>query len=539
VSATADAIARPALRASRLDGFELAALAALFALSLAALGGLLVRVWLKGGWISGSDGYLVVDQFQYIDWIRQASAHLAAGNLDDLHPRPRAFVHPGVIAGGLLHAAGLPVIAAYHVFKVPAVAVVFAGALTYVRRFFDRRADRRLALLLALFSVSPIAALVGWSHLGGQSTKLYFDFIGGEMWTGTWLWGYLFSAIAVGLMPLALLAYERGRDGGPRRALALAGLAGLVCAWLQPWQGATVIAILVAAETWCVARRGRSARAAAGDVAVPVLLTALPLAYYLALSRLDASWALAGRANDLPRWPWWVTVVGLAPLALPAAFAYRLPVHDFADAALRAWPIVAVAIFYLPVGTFPFHAFQGITLPLVVLSVLAVRAHLGPRPLPIALALLIAVVMILPGTLYRADQLRSAVSKGYQPFFLKRGEHDALAYLDRLPGRGGVLAPVYSGLLVPAYTGRETWIGAGSWTPDFAERQRATERLFGGRMTATQAAAVIRSSGARFLFSDCHGRADISGLVAAVARPLRRFGCATVYEVLGHPGGSA
>jgi hypothetical protein len=288
-----------------------------------------------------------------------------------------------------------------------------------------------------------------------------------------------------------------------------------------------------------VARRDDSARGAVRDLALPLTMTALPLAYYLALSHFDASWALAGRANDLPRWPWWVTVVGLAPLALPAVLAYRLPVRDFGDVALRAWPLVALAIFYQPFGTFPFHAFQGVTLPLVVLGALALRAHLGTRPIPTSVAILIAAVMIVPGTLYRADELRAAVSTGYQPFFLTRGEHDALAYLDRLPVAGGVLAPVYSGLLVPAYTGRETWIAAGSWTPDFTARRQAAERLFGGRMTPTQADTLIRSSRAGFLFSDCHGRADISRLVAAVARPLRRFGCATVYEVLGHPGRSA
>jgi hypothetical protein len=42
---------------------------------------------------------------------------------------------------------------------------------------------------------------------------------------------------------------------------------------------------------------------------------------------------------------------------------------------------------------------------------------------------------------------------------------------------------------------------------------------------------VVRQSGARFLLSDCHGRADIAPLVAGVTDPPRRFGCATVYRV--------
>ena len=48
-----------------------------------------------------------------------------------------------------------------------------------------------------------------------------------------------------------------------------------------------------------------------------------------------------------------------------------------------------------------------------------------------------------------------------------------------------MLAPIYSGLLVPAYTGRETWVGAGSWTPDFdAPRQRGRAALLRRGWTA-------------------------------------------------------
>jgi len=87
------------------------------------------------------------------------------------------------------------------------------------------------------------------------------------------------------------------------------------------------------------------------------------------------------------------------------------------------------------------------------------------------------------------------------------------------------------GLLVPAYTGRETWVGAGSWTPDFTARQQQAERLFAGRLNPTQAAALVRRSGARFLLSDCHGRADIARTVAAFTDPPHRYGCATVWPV--------
>ncbi len=518
----------------RPRGADWIVLTALLALALAPLAGLLVRVWTQGGVVTGGDGFLVADPLQYLNWLRESGEHGAAGNLYDLAPGPRPFVHPLILLSGGLHRLGLGVAAAYLAWKPAAVLALFAGAFAWAGRFLVRAGDRRLAVVLALFFASPVAALVGWAGIGGGPTKFDVDFISGELWTGTYLWGYLFTAIGVGVMPLGLLAYERGRDGGGGRARALAAALGLFVAWLQPWQGITFALILVAAEflTW---RRARRRVAAAARDLVPVLTaTALPLVYYLLLSRYDSAWELAGIVNDFGRWPLWVTVAGLAPIALPALLAYRLPAPSFGDLALRIWPIAGLVVFYQPAGTFPFHAFQGLALPLAVLGVLAVRDALGERSLPIAAVLAVCALLIVPGSLYRADELRGAVSAGRQPFFLEPDERDALRWIEAAPERGGVLTPVYSGLLIPAYTGRETWIGAGSWTPDFARRQILTDRLFSGRMGPAEARRVVRESGARFVYADCHGRTDLTALLSPVVTgPPRRFGCARVWTVAG------
>ncbi|HEX8243409.1 MAG TPA: hypothetical protein VF541_07940, partial [Longimicrobium sp.] len=239
----------------RLDRFDLSALAALAALSVAVLAALLVRVWSKGGIVTGADGMLVADQLQYLNWLRQAGEHATVANLYDLEPGPRSFLHPGVLLSGLLHRAGLGVAASYLVWKPVAVGALFAGALLYVRRFLARSGDRRAALAIGLFGASPVAALVGWAD---WSHRFDFDFLARELWVGNYLWGYLFTAIAVAAVPLGLLAYERGRAGGRRAMLGWAAAAGLVAAWLQPWQGATLGLVLVAAEAlaWRRARAG-------------------------------------------------------------------------------------------------------------------------------------------------------------------------------------------------------------------------------------------------------------------------------------------
>jgi hypothetical protein len=520
----------------RLDRFELGSLAALFALSMAVIAGLLVRVWTQGGLVTGSDGFLVVDQMQYLNWVRQAGEHVLIEDLYDLDDGPRTFLHPGVLVSGLLNRLGLGVIAAYMAWKPVAVIALLAAAIGWTRRYLARRDDRRLALALVLFSTSPVAAFVGWSGVGDSEDKAGFDFLGNEMWSGNWLWGYLFTALAVAMLPLALLAYERAR-GGSRRHLLWAAAACLVCAWFQPWQGATLVIVLVGAEALARRREARPLLHSARDLALPLAAAMAPLLYYFVLSQTDPAWELAGTANDTdrqPRFPTHILLLGLAPLALPALLAYRLQARDFADWALRLWPVAALLVYFQPAGTFPFHAFQGVAFPLVVLGVLAVRARLGERPLPVLPALAVAALLIVPGTLYNVDQMRDAIDKGFQAHFMEPGERDALRHLDDEDEPGGVLAPAYLGTAVPAYTGRETWTGAGSWTPDFDARSLAAVALFEGQLSRQRGEELVRRSGARFLFSDCHDRADperLSALLARVTESPRRFGCATVWRV--------
>ncbi len=423
----------------RMRGWDWVVLAALFLLAVAPLTGLVVRTIVQGGVITGADGYLVTDPMQYVNWLRQSGEYGAAANLYDLAPGPHSFVHPGLLISGLAYRAGAGVVLAYQLWKPVAVAALFFGSFYFAGRFLVHERDRRTAVILALFFATPIAAAVGWSVDPASEVKFDLDFVGGELWTGTYLWGYLFTAIGVGLMPLGLLAFERARRGSGTRFLIAAAGIGLVVSWLQPWQGATYLIILcVAVPLFVLIRPDRREEVwqAAVQVTVVALATALPLIYYWALSKLDPSWRLAGEVNSFGRWPLWVTLVGIAPLALPALFAYRQRPRNLGDWMLRVWPLAGLAVFYLPFGTFPFHAFQGLALPLAVLAVLAVRGWLGERPLPLWGAAAVVFVLAVPGTLYRADELRGAVNAGRQAFFLEPGDRDALRWMEAEPGPG-------------------------------------------------------------------------------------------------------
>src|SRR2546430_10078634 len=268
-----------------LDRFDLGVLALLAASSLA----LLVPLLTRGRPLSGSDGFFPADQLQYFAWIREAALHGLIGNLFDLAPQHRVFLHPGYLLSGALAAAtGISYPLAYLLWKPLAVALAFYGALLYVRRLLPAGGPRRVALVLALFAVMPACAIVAWTHWGGRPRQYTFDFISGEMWSGQYLWGYLFTAIAVFLVPLVLLAAESWRSrGGPPRLLVLAALGAVAIMWLQPWQGATLALIVLGVEAYRRLRlRERPAwglAAIPGAAAPPALPHPLP-------PRSDPAW---------------------------------------------------------------------------------------------------------------------------------------------------------------------------------------------------------------------------------------------------------
>ena len=513
-------IADPVGRRLGIDRFELGCLVVLIGTSFAVLLPLLTR----GRPLSGADGLYPADQLQYFAWIREAAHHGLIGNRMDLAPGERPFLHPGFLLSGVVHrVTGLSIPVSYLLLWKPlAIGLTFAGALAYVRRLVPDGGQRRAALAIVLFAVMPASAIVAWTNWGGNPRQYTFDFISGEMWTGQFLWGYLFTAIAVFLMPLVLLAVER-------RRLALAAIGAFVVMYLQPWQGATLALIVVAVEAfqWWRARERPSLR-----VLVVPAAAALPAIYYFVLSKADESWKLASEANAAGgqpewSWPWWAIVLTLLPLALPAALAYRLPAPSWQDLAVRVWPFAALVVYLQPGGTFPYHSFQGLVIPLGVLAVLGV-ASLRWRP---SAALVVGAVALLTvlGFAHKVETAANNIHVGADPYFIFPDEHRGLDFLESDPRPGGVLAPLYSGFFIPYTTGREVYVGQFSWAPDSRTRRKRADDLFEGRMRGAAARAFVLETRARFLYADCRKLADLTDDLRPLLEDVRRFGCTTVY----------
>ena len=510
----------------RLDWFEAAALALFGAMSLwiVALDVWQVvahsRVW------TGTDGIYIVDQMQYLAWIRAASHHVLISNLFVLRGTPADYFQPAIAISGGLVAAGLAPWLALLLWKPVAVLLTFWAVRRLVRRSLPGRAARRAGLALCLFFGS-FSVIYGSPGVVGD---LFLSFLS---------WGYTFGLLALGTMLCALLAYERARSSQrPARRRTLAGLAalGATSSLLHPWQGELLILMLLGTEAFLWRRTGRRPPKPL-MLALTVAATGLPLLYYIALGQTDESWQLA-RIASKHTFSSLTIALAVAPVALLALAAYRDRAHAFLELAVRLWPPAAVAIYLVSatnVSATPLHAFEGITIPLGILAVQGAR-RLGVGALRFAPALGTAVIALatVPAAVYELHAASRLVApSGGNPNFIDRDEHRALQYLARDKANGGVLTRFYLGTVVPGLTGRRTFVGDCLWSqPHCGPRAEIAQMIFDGTLPAATTRAFVNATGARFVLADCQTRPDMAAVLAPVTESVHRFGCASVYTLV-------
>jgi hypothetical protein len=509
----------------RFDRFELLLLGAFGLFSLWVLA---IDLWQMVAhrlvW-TGTDGFFIVDQMQYLAWIQSAAHHLLVANLFVLHGTPSDYFQPAVAISGAIAALGVAPWLALLLWKPVAVVGMFFAVRAFARRSLPGSSQRRAALALGLFF--------------GSFSVVYGSFgIVGDMMP-TWLsWGYPFGLIAVALIAFALLAYDRARS--EQRLAWTPGLLGALASTLHPWQGELLVVILVVAEA--IRWREHGKLGSLGLPALTLVLTGIPLLYYLILGHIDLSWDLARTASK-HTFSFWSIAIGIGPLAVPALLGYRGSPRNFLDLLTRIWPLACVLIYILSataLSATPLHAFNGITIPLAMLAVRGVTQSDWRR---VPRARLIGAVAVLAGTIPANAYALYIAPGSVRPTpgnanFITRDERDALTYLNRDPDGGGVLTQFYLGEVVPGRTGRHTLVGDCLWSePNCMPRSEEADSLFEGQMSRSAARAFVVQSGARFLLSSCQTHTNLSRLLGRMIVSVHRFGCAAVYQV-GTPGTS-
>jgi hypothetical protein len=511
---------KAAPRRRRLDRFDLSVLGVFAAVSVFVLILDVWRVVFDGAVWTGTDGVYIVDQMQYLAWIKDASHHVLASNLFVLRDTPADYFQPAVVISGGLTALGLAPSLSLLLWKPVAVIAFFFAVRGYARRSVAGTWPRRAVLVLALFFGSYTLVYGTWSVLG-------------DLFPGFLSWGYTFGLMALAAMVWGLVMYDDARVTG--RRLWLPGLLGAVASLLHPWNGELLIALVVAAELVMLALR-RYGREHLRLTAITLIGTGIPLLYYAILGKADINWKLAQLASK-HAFPFWSIALAVLPLLLPAIVAYRKRPATFLSAATRVWPLAAFGIFLLSgtsLGATPLHAFQGITVPLSVLAVEGLGL-IGWRRLrrPVLIGAVAVGVFTVPAT---AEELSvahglAAPTTG-NANFIQRDEKSAIDYLAHLRQRGSVMTQPYLGATIPGRTGRRTYVGDCLWSePNCFGLTNNTRALFSGALKPAAARSFVLGSGARFVLADCQTTADMRKLLGPIIRSAHDFGCAAVYEV--------
>ena len=514
----------PPVRISRrrrgLDRFEWSVLLAFAAVSLFVLFLDLSQVVVNGRVWTGTDGVYIVDQMQYLAWIKDASRHILASNLFVLRSTPADYFQPAVAISGGLTALGMAPWLALLLWKPVAVVAFFFGVRAFIARSLTGIWPRRVALVLALFF--------------GSYTLVYGNVsVLGDLFPGFLTWGYVFGLLALAAMVWALVVYADARSTD--RRLWLPGLLGGLATLLHPWNGELLVALVLAAEAVMLAGR-RYDRGQLKLTALTVVGTGVPLLYYAILGKTDISWKLAQVASK-HTFSFWSITLAVAPLLLPAIIAYRRPPKTFLEAAIRTWPLAAFGIFVLSgtsLGATPLHAFQGITIPLSVLAVEGLQS-VGWQRLwrPVLIGAVAVGAFTIPTTIDELMIARAlAAPTQDNANFITKDERSALNYLAHDKDPGSVMTRSYLGAMVPGKTGRRTYIGDCLWSePQCFNRTFNAQWLFDGAGTPADAQSFVLGSGARFVLADCETTADMKKLLGPIIRSTHEFGCAAVYEV--------
>jgi hypothetical protein len=126
---------------------------------------LVIYVSSHGGVLTGANGYDPFDQMQYLAWIRDAGTHVLASNLWRIAPTPHDYLQPMYLVSAGLWRLGIPLQAAYMIFKPVGLLLLFGGCAWYAQRMLPgRRWLQMAAVMVAVFYLSPVLQIATWTH---------------------------------------------------------------------------------------------------------------------------------------------------------------------------------------------------------------------------------------------------------------------------------------------------------------------------------------------------------------------------------------
>lgn len=378
-------------------------------------------------------------------------------------------------------------IVAFHLARLLDSVVLLVTLYWFAARFFAQTRERQIAFLLAAFGAG-----FGWLLIG-------FRYVAADLWQ-TQIFPFL-AMLANVHFPLAMAAQLWLIDAlfmAPRQAQHARGVwlplgaGSLILALTQPY-GLIVTAIMIL--IWIALRCWRDRHMLLDLLTRFALMVALavPFALYyrwLALNNAAyAGWDQQNVTLSSPPWDYALSggLIFLLGL-LGAIFVARrwlarrsVGVNDFI---LLSWPLVTIALMYLPITQQRRFAF-ALSVPFALLAVKAL-AHL-PR-LNTSFARMALVAFSSLSNIVLLVLALIAIHQRAPFLFFTDDEWHGLLYLRaHADPQAVVLASAEMGLYIPAWAGQRVVYGHPHETLDAKTHRAEVERFFAGTLTDTAA----------------------------------------------------
>lgn len=409
----------------------------------------------------------------------------------------------------------------YHTARILGGGLALWASYAFLAEFLPFQRQRRLALILTAFGggLGWLMVLIGQPDWLGA---LPLDFYSPEAYTFLSLYTLPHLLFSRALFLWGMVAYLRGRGGW-------AGLAWLSVSVIQPIHVLTVWAIV--GLDWALAWRRPDRWPAARRAALAIGLSAPVVFYTVAIFSVDPVLRAWNSQSVLPAPPPAHYLLGYGLWLVPGWWGWRsLRRRPRLARWVLAWCLVVPVLVYLP-WPIQRRLGEGFQLPLVVLAVLGVTVawRRARRWLPAALAAAssLTAVFLLAGGLVVAG-------RPAPPLFHAAEQLAVFRWVAAQPEVSGAGLGAYAtGNLIPVFTPLPAYIGLGTETAFFAEKQARVAAFFQPLTSDSARRRLLADGRIRYVFHGPEERA--LGAFDPATAPYLRLGYAAgayaVYEV--------
>lgn len=413
--------------------------------------------------------------------------------------------------GKIQTALGLGEVTAYHAARTAATILFVPAAYYLICRFLRSAAERMVALVLLSFGAGA-----GWIWLlryyrTGNISFVPVDIGTPEASSFFTLMTFPHLSFALVLIVLCVALFEDSVSKQKTRPALAAGGCGLALGFIHAVNLVIICAALavfsLASLAFLKQRQPLRSTIVFGAVSV------WPIVYYGVL--------MLTQSELLPHLP----VRSPAPAAYAAGFApyillsairvgalVRSRTLPREDLFLICWAITnALLLYSYPLLSQEGRAVLGLQIPLVLLSVRSLFAHVFPslglipetrmptRRLPAAAVVAALLVFTIPTTFCNIFERVSRLAEHPESFSLTQSEYEALLFLRDAPGDGVVLSGDWVGNYVPRIARKYSWLGQYD-LPSHDKRLEAARTFFAKATTPSSRREILKANNIAFVF---------------------------------------